>query len=194
MEREIVQILRQRRDKANELQTQPDRATQSRNPVHGQSNRTENAAKANRQMGQNVAGVDANRISDRGDNSHSGGKVADNSEENRPRSGEPVQRAGQAVPTEKSPSNDLQRNSEVGENATADNRTQGNVGGSFSDERITIDSLIDRYNQADFNRRWDSYEIAGWILSDAKATEFRLDPIAHTSETEKKALNSFHKC
>jgi len=61
----------------------------------------------------------------------------------------------------------------------ANNRTQGNVGGSLSDEGITVQSLIDRYNHADFNRRWDSYEIAGWILSDAKATEFRLDAIEY---------------
>lgn len=184
MEREIVQILRQRREKANELQTQPDRATQSRNSVHGQSDRAENAAKTNRQMGQNVAGVDENRIPNRGDNSHSRGTVADNSKENRPRSGEPVPRTGQAVQTEKSSSDDVQRNSAVGENAPADNRTQGNVGGSLSDERITVDNLIDRYNHADFNRRWDSYEIAGWILSDAKATEFRLDAIEHFNKFE----------
>ena len=184
MEREIVQILKQRREKANELQTQPDRSTQSRNPLHGQSNRTENASKTNRQMGQNVAGVDANRVFDGGDSSHSGGTVANNSEVNRPRIGEPVPRAGQAVQTGKSPSDDVQRNSGVGENAPADNRTQGNDRDSLSDERITAQSLIDRYNHADFNRRWDSYEIADWVLNDAKATKYRIDPIDHFNKFE----------
>ena len=179
IEREIVQILKQRREKANELQTQPDRATQSRNPVHRQSGRTAPSSKADRQMGQNVAGVDENRVSNGGGNSRNGGAVADNSEVDRRESGEPVQGAGQAVPTGESPSADVQRNSGVGEAPTSDNRTQGNGGSRFPSERITVDSLIERYNQADFNRRWDSYEIAGWILSSAKATEFRLDAIAH---------------
>lgn len=179
MEREIVNIIKQRREKSHELQTQPDRTVSARNPIHGQSRRTENAPKANRQMGQNVAGVGENRIPDRGTDIRDGGTVEHHSEGNRPRGGETLSRTGQAVQTGKSSSDDISRNSDMGEKQTSDDRTQGNVGGSISDERITVDSLIERYNHADFNRRWDSYEIAGWILNDAKSTEYRIDPIDH---------------
>ena len=64
MEREIVQILKQRREKSNELQIKPDRTNAARNSVHGGQQRTENAPKAHRQVGQNVAGVGESRVPD----------------------------------------------------------------------------------------------------------------------------------
>ncbi|MDE7361415.1 MAG: hypothetical protein K2N38_05725 [Oscillospiraceae bacterium] len=64
----------------------------------------------------------------------------------------------------------------MGENAAVERGTSGD-GGSRVQNEITVESLIERYNNADFNRRWDSYETAGWILSDVKAAEFRIDAV-----------------
>ncbi|MDE6728259.1 MAG: hypothetical protein K2J80_10035 [Oscillospiraceae bacterium] len=64
----------------------------------------------------------------------------------------------------------------MGENAVVERGTSGD-GGSRVPNEITVESLIERYNNADFNRRWDSYETAGWILSDVKAAEFRIDAV-----------------
>lgn len=177
MEREIVQILRKRREKSHDIQTQPNRTAQSRNSVHGQPQRTENAGEANRQVGQNVAGVGENRVPDRGSSIRDGGTLEHHTEGNRHGSGEPLSGAGQAVPAAEPTPYDVSRKSAVGENTPADNRTSGDGRNSLS-----VEDLIERYNNADFNRRWDSYEIAGWILNDAKSTEYRLDAIKHFNE------------
>lgn len=167
MEREIVQIIRKRRE-INELQTKPDRAVSSRSGVHGGQQRTEASAKADRQVGQNVAGVGENRVPNRGADLHNGGSVADNSENNRQGGGEPLSGIGRAVPSGQSPSADVRKNSVVGENAAADGRTSDYGGNNFS-----VEALIERYKNADFNRRLDSYEIAGRMLYEADYNEFK---------------------
>lgn len=172
MEREIVQILRQRRE-INELQTKPDRAVSSRTEVHGKSRGAEASAKADRQVGQNVAGVGENRVPNRGADLHNGGSVADNSENNRQGGGEPLSGIGRAVPSGQSPSADVRGNSVVGKNASADDRTRDNGGNNLS-----VEKLIERYKNADFNRRLDSYEIAGRMLYEADYNEFKGGAVA----------------
>ena len=176
MEREIVQILKQRRELSNDLQAERNRADVGTNPVHGQSRGAEAARKADRQVGEDVAGMDTRGVSDRGTGVRGRGSVADNSEGDRHRGGEPLSGAGRAVQGEKPASDDVRGNSSVGENAAVDRGTSGD-GGSRVPNEITVESLIERYNNADFNRRWDSYETAGWILSDIKAADFRLDAV-----------------
>ena len=172
MEREIVQIIKKRRE-INELQTKPDRTNADRNSVHGKSRGTENAPKANRQVGQNVAGVGENRVSNRGADLHNRGSVADNSENNRQGGGEPLSGNGRAVPTGKSPSADVLGNAVVGENAAPDDRTSDYGGNTFS-----VEELIERYKNADFNRRLDSFEIAGRMLWEADYNEFKGGAVA----------------
>lgn len=172
MEREIVQILRKRREKTYDLQTQSNRTLEPRNTVHGQPQRTENAGETNRQMGQSVAGVDENRVSDRGEHTHNGGSLEHNSEGNRRRSGETLSGAGRTVSTAELPSADVQRNSAVGENKNTDNRTSADERGGIQSENAVAQKLIDRFLHADFNRRLDSYETAGMVFSDTKDTHF----------------------
>ncbi len=50
MEREIVQIMKQRREKINELQTKPDRANADRNSVHGGQQRAETQQEKSKRM------------------------------------------------------------------------------------------------------------------------------------------------
>ncbi|MBR1423830.1 MAG: N-6 DNA methylase, partial [Ruminococcus sp.] len=59
----------------------------------------------------------------------------------------------------------------MGERPSADDRAQDNGGDSFSAEELTADTLIQRYLQSDFNRRPDSYEIAGRFLADFLDTD-----------------------
>lgn len=172
MEREIVQIIRKRRE-INELQTKPDRAVSSRTGVHGGQQRAEAPAKANRQVGQNVAGVGENRVPNRGAGVRDGGAVADNSEGDRLAGGDPLSGIGRAVPSGKSPSADVRGNSVVGENAASDDRTSDYGGDNFS-----VEELIERYKNADFNRRLDSYEIAGRMLYEAEYNEFKGGAVA----------------
>ncbi len=176
VEREIVQILKQRRELNNDLQTELNRTEVSRGAVHRQSRRAEAARTADRQVGEDVAGMDTHGVSDRGTGVRGRGSVADNSEGDRHRSGEPLSGAGRAVQAAEPAPDDVRGNPSVGENAAVDCGTSGD-GGSRVPNEITVESLIERYNNADFNRRWDSYETAGWILSDVKASEFRLDAV-----------------
>lgn len=176
MEREIVQILKQRRELSNDLQTERNRADVGANSVHGQSRGAEAARTADRQVGEDVAGMDTHGVSDRGTSVRGRGSVADNSEGDRHRSGEPFSGAGRAVQAAEPATDDVRGNPSVGKNAAADRGTSGD-GRSRIPNEITIESLIERYNKADFNRRWDSYETAGWILSDVKAAEFNIDAV-----------------
>ncbi|MBR1382678.1 MAG: N-6 DNA methylase, partial [Ruminococcus sp.] len=59
----------------------------------------------------------------------------------------------------------------MGEKSSADDRTQDNGGTDLSVEKLTADTLIQRYLQSDFNRRPDSYEIAGRLLADFLDTD-----------------------
>lgn len=176
MEREIVQILKQRRELSNDLQAERNRADVGRDAVHRQSRGAEISRKADKQVGEDVAGMDTHGVSDRGTGVRGRGAVADNSEGNRHRGGEPLSGVGRAVQAAEPAPDGVRGNSSVGENAAVDRGTSGN-GESRVPDKITVESLIERYNNADFNRRWDSYETAGWILSDAKASEFRLDAV-----------------
>ncbi|MCR5022314.1 MAG: N-6 DNA methylase, partial [Ruminococcus sp.] len=59
----------------------------------------------------------------------------------------------------------------MGENKAPDDRAQDNGRDSVSAEKLTADALIQRYLQSDFNRRPDSYEIAGRFLADFLDTD-----------------------
>ena len=168
MEREIVQIQNQRRERNNELQVKPDGAASHRNPVHRRSPRNGTAQNTNRQVGQNVAGMGENRVPDGSDNLHNGGSVEHHSEGDRQGSGKAVLGTGQTVSAEQSSPDDIHGNSGMGEKSAADDRTPDNGGNSLS-----VEELIERYKNADFNRRLDSYEIAGKMLYDAEYAEWQ---------------------
>lgn len=175
MEREIVNILKQRRERSNDIQIKPDRTVSSRNPVHAEPQRTDTSEKADRQMGQNVAGVGENGVSHRGSDIHNGGSLEHNSEGNRQRSGETLSGDGRTVQTAEPPSDSVQRDTGLGENKSADDRTQDNEGNRVQAQNVVVQSLIDRFLHADFNRRLDSYETAGMVFMDYADTSF--DPI-----------------
>lgn len=175
MEREIVNILKQRRERSNDIQIKSDRTVSSRNPVHGQPKRTGTSGKADRQVGQNVAGVGENGVSYRGSDIRDGGSLEHNSEGNRQRSGETLSGAGRTVQTAEPPSDSVQRDTDLGENKSADDRTQDNGGNRVQAQNVVVQSLIDRFLHADFNRRLDSYETAGMVFMDYADTAF--DPV-----------------
>ncbi len=183
IEKEIVKIQTKRRDR-NELQTKSDRTVSSRTDLHGGQGGTGIASKADRQVGQNVAGVGENRVPDGNIHIHNRGAVADNSEIDRQGGGEPISGNGQEVSTGKSPSADIHGNSVMGKDEAADNRTYDNGRNSVSASAVTVENLIECYSKADFNRRWDSYEIAGWILSVSKQSEYGEDPLDHFDRHE----------
>ena len=183
MEREIVNILKQRRERSNDIQIKPEKTTQgvgfgqisSRNSVHTELQRTGASEKADRQVGQNVAGVGENGVSHRGSDIHNGGSLEHNPEGNRQRSGETLLGAGRTVPTADPPSDRVQRDTGLGENKSADDRTQDNGGNRVQAQNVVVQSLIDRFLHADFNRRLDSYETAGMVFMDYADTAF--DPV-----------------
>lgn len=183
IEKEIVKIQTKRRDR-NELQTKSDRTVSSRTDLHGGQGGTGIASKADRQVGQNVAGVGENRVPDGNIHIHNRGAVADNSEIDRQGGGEPISGNGQEVSTGESPSADIHGNSVMGKDEAADNRTYDNGRNSVSASAVTVEKLIECYSKADFNRRWDSYEIAGWILSVSKQSEYGEDPLDHFDRNE----------
>lgn len=175
MEREIVNILKQRRERSNDIQIKSDRTVSSRNSVHTEPQRAGTSEKANRQVGQNVAGVGENGVSHRGSDIHNGGSLEHNSERNRQRSGETLSGAGRTVPTAEPTSDSVQRDTDLGENKSADDRTQDNGGNRVQTQNVVIDKLVDRFFHADFNRRLDSYETAGMVFTDCADTSF--DPV-----------------
>ena len=175
MEREIVNILKQRRERSNDIQIKSDRTVSSRNSVYTEPQRTGTSEKADRQVGQNVAGVGENGVSHRGSDIRDGGALEHNSEGNRQRSRETLSGDGQAVPTAESPSDNVQRDTDLGENKSADDRTQDNGGNRVQAQNVVVQNLIDRFLHADFNRRLDSYETAGMVFTDYADTSF--DPV-----------------
>lgn len=183
MEREIVNILKQRRERSNDIQIKPEKTTQgvgfgqisSRNSVHTELQRTGASEKADRQVGQNVAGVGENGVSHRGSDIHNGGSLEHNPEGNRQRSGETLLGAGRTVPTADPPSDRVQRDTDLGENKSADDRTQDNGGNRVQTQNVAVQNLINRFLHADFNRRLDSYETAGMVFMDYADTLF--DPV-----------------
>lgn len=175
MEREIVNILKQRRERSNDIQIKSDRTVSSRNSVHTEPQRTGTSEKADRQVGQNVAGVGENGVSHRGSDIHNGGSLEHNSERNRQRSGETLSGAGRTVPTAEPTSDSVQRDTGLGENKSADDRTQYNGGNRVQTQNVVVQNLINRFLHADFNRRLDSYETAGMVFTDCADTAF--DPV-----------------
>ena len=175
MEREIVNILKQRRERSNDIQIKSDRTVSSRNSVHTEPQRTGTSEKADRQMGQNVAGVGENGVSHRGSDIRDGGSLEHNSEGNRQRSGETLSGDGRTVSTAEPPSDNVQRDTDLGENKSADDRTQDNGGNRVQAQNVVVQNLIDRFLHADFNRRLDSYETAGMVFMDYADTAF--DPV-----------------
>ena len=168
MEREIVQIQNKRRERNNELQVKSDRTASDRNNVHRRSGGTGTAQSTDRQVGQNVAGMGENRVPDGSDNLHNGGSVEHHSQGDRQGSGETLLGTGRDVSSGKSPSDDILGNSDMGEKSSADDRTSDNGRDSLS-----VEELIERYKNADFNRRLDSYEIAGHMLYEVEYTEWQ---------------------
>lgn len=69
----------------------------------------------------------------------------------------------------------VQRDTDLGENKSADDRTQDNGGNRVQAQNVVVQSLIDRFLHADFNRRLDSYETAGMVFMDYADTAF--DPV-----------------
>lgn len=175
MEREIVNILKQRRERSNDIQIKSDRTVSSRNPVHTEPKRTGTSEKADRQVGQNVAGVGENGVSHRGSDIRDGGSLEHNSEGNRQRSGETLSRDGRAIPSAEPPSDSVQRDTDLGENKSADDRTQDNGRNSVQAQNVVVQNLINKFLHADFNRRLDSYETAGMVFMDYVDTSF--DPV-----------------
>ena len=175
IEREVIKILRKRREREHELQTKPDRSDVSRGGLQRQPADTRTAQNTDRQVGQNVAGVGADGISHGGVGANRNGSLEHHTERDRQISGEPIQRTGRALPHREPSSAGVRRNTAVGENPPADDRTSDNGRDSFSVEKLTADELIRRYLQSDFNRRPDSYEIAGRYLADFLDTN--IDPI-----------------
>ncbi len=174
IEREVIQILRRRREKEHELQAKPDRTDVSRGSIQRQSAGDRTAENPDRQVGQNVAGLGAHGVPDRGDGADSNGKMEHNPPADRQTGRGKVHRAGRTLPKREPSPRDIQRNAGVGENKTSDDRTPDNGGDSVSAEKLTADALIQRYLQSDFNRRPDSYEIAGRFLADFLDTDVNI--------------------
>ena len=175
IEREVFQILNQRRALSHEQETKPDRAVSDRNAVHGQSEGAGTPAPTNRQMGQEMAGVDENRTPDRDSRSDNDRTVAAHSTGDRQTGGEPLGRVGRAVPQGKTAPDRLPADTGVGDQPDADLGAQDHGGDRIPDAELTIEALKQRYLHADFNRRLDSYEMAGLAFTDSE--DMKIDSI-----------------
>ena len=166
MEREVFQILNQRRERTHEIES--DRSVSDRNAVHGQPAGTGAPAPTDRQMGQTVAGMDENRASDGDRGAGHDSTVADHSAGDRPAGGESLDGTGRAVPPGESAPGRISGNAGVGESPSADAGAYHHGRDRVPDSQLTIEYLKDRYLHADFNRRLDSYETAGLVLTDSE--------------------------
>ena len=173
MEREVFLILNQRRERVHEIES--NRSVSDRNAVHGQPAETGTPAQTDRQMGQTVAGVDENRASDGDRGAGHDSAVADHSAGDRPAGGEPLDGAGRAVPQGEPAPDGVSRNAGVGEKQAADTGAYHHGGDRVPDSQLTVEYLKGRYLHADFNRRLDSYEMAGFAFTDSE--EMTIDPI-----------------
>ncbi len=182
LEHEVIQILKKRREQTHELQAQPDRAVSDRNAVHGQPEGTGIAAKADRQMGQDVADVDEIGIPGRGSGTRHDGAMEHRTTGDRPTGGETLVGAGRTIPAGESPSDGFPADAGVGENPSADARTQDHGGHRIPDEELTIENLKQRFLHADFNRRLDSYAAAGHVFKNTEDTN--IDPVAFFNRFE----------
>ena len=171
IEREIIQILRKRRERDHELQTKPDRTAVSRGDLQRQPAGAGTAENTDRQVGQNVAGLGAHGVPDRGDGADSNGQVEHNPPGDRQTGRKPLHRTGRTLPKREPSPRDVQRNTAVGEKPSADDRTSDNGGTDLSAQELTVDELISRYLNADFNARPDSYAIAGKVIANTVDTD-----------------------
>ena len=175
IEREIVQIRKRKKEYTYERQNEHDRAVSDTDRIHGRQTGSGAASQANRQMGQNVAGMGENRVPDGSASVYNGRSVADNSPSDRQRSGDEVLGTGRTVPQGQSPSGDVHGDTGVGENAPAEHRASDNGRNGILPSDITVKKLKDMYLHSDFNRRLDSYEIAGLMIMEADGT--KLTPV-----------------
>ncbi len=175
VEREVFQILNKRREREHEQEIKSDRTVSQGNEVHGQLAGTGAPAPTDRQVGQNVAGVDENRTPDRDSSSGYGSTVAAHSERDRQAGGEPLGSTGRTVPQGESPTEGVRADAEVGENPSADAGAYHHGRDRVSDSELTVAYLIDCYLHADFNRRLDSYEMAGLAFTDG--ADLKIDEI-----------------
>ena len=170
MEREIVQIYTKRREQNHDLQTNIDRTIKPTNTVHGRSERTGTSSKYDNEVGKAVAGMGADRVSDRSGSLHNGGQVADNSEEDRRFGRGTLSGTRHTVPSKQPTTDDIRRNSDLGEKPTSLDRTS-----DYGGDSLSVEGLIKAYKNADFNRRLDNYETAGKLFYDLQGSN--IDPI-----------------
>ena len=170
IEREIVQIQKRKREQTYERENEPDRADPVRNGVHAQPADRGSAEKTDRSVGQNVAEVGKAGVPAGNADIHNGGQVAVDPAADRRRSGDTLSGTRQRVSGAESTSENISADTRVGENAPADNRTSGDAGSRISVENVTPDILKKMRLDADFNRRFDNYEIAGWAFGDSEGT------------------------
>ena len=175
VEREVFLILNKRREKEHEQEIKSDRTVSQGNAVHGQPAGTGAPAPTDRQMGQNVAGVDENRTSDRSSGSGYGSTVADHSEGDRQAGGKSLGSAGRTVSQGESSTDRLRSDAAVGENTPAETGAYHHGGDRVPDSELTVAYLKERYLHADFNRRLDSYEMAGLAFTDG--ADLKIDEI-----------------
>ena len=175
VEREVFQILNKRREREHEQEIKSDRTVSQGNAVHGQPAGTGAPAPTDRQVGQNVAGVDENRTPDRDSSSGYGSTVAAYSERDRQAGGEPLGSTGRTVPQEESPTDGIRTDAAVGENTSAETGAYHHGGDRVPDSELTVAYLKECYLHADFNRRLDSYEMAGLAFTDG--ADLKIDEI-----------------
>ena len=171
IEREIVQIRKRKKEYTYERQNERDRAVSDTDRVHGRQTGSGAASQADRQMGQNVAGMGENRVPDGSAGVYNGRSVADNSPSDRQRSGDEVLGTGRTVSQGQSPSGNVRGDTGVGKNAPAEHRTSDNGRNGILPSDITVKKLKEMYLHSDFNRRLDSYEIAGMVLGDSEGAK-----------------------
>ncbi len=175
VEREVFQILNKRREREHEQEIKSDRTISQGNAVHGQPAGTGAPAPTDRQVGQNVAGVDENRTPDRDSSSGYGSTVAAHSERDRQAGGEPLGSTGRTVPQGESPTDGIRTDAAVGENPSADAGAYHHGRDRVPDSELTVAYLKECYLHADFNRRLDSYEMAGLAFTDG--ADLKIDEI-----------------
>ena len=177
IEHEIVQIQKRKKEQSYERENEPDRSISVSDGVHTESEDRGVAEKADRSVGQNVAGMDNAGVHVGSTDIHNGGQVAADPAPDRRGSRDTLSGTRQRVSGAESASENISADTRVGENAPDDNRTSGDEGSRISLENVTPDDLINMNLNADFNRRLDNYEIAGWAFKDASGTD--IEPVEY---------------
>lgn len=137
LEHDIIEVIKNKEEKEHEryeLRNEFRRGI-SGTGLYGRSGGTGITGETYRQMGQNVAEMDRNRISVFGSGLRDGVPLADNSERSGYRSGEEMGRTGRDIPSEESTSYDISGDTEMGKRTFVDSRASGNGGSSFQNEK-----------------------------------------------------------